>query len=62
MRKNERWRDTLLVYLVSLFILFVPYGAYIFFGVWAVLVPLLIQILRRVFLLRRKARKQEASG
>ena len=51
-----------LVYLVSLFVLFVPYGAYIFFGVWAVLVPLLIQILKRVFLPHRKARKQGASG
>ncbi len=65
--REVRFRSTFyllrsLVYLVSLFVLFVPYGAYIFFGVWAVLVPLLIEILRRVFLPRRKARKQGASG
>ena len=51
-----------LVYLVSLFVLLVPYVSYIFFGLRAVLVPLLLQILTRVFLPRRKARKQGASG
>ena len=65
--REIRFRSTFyllrsLVYLVSLFVLFVPYGAYIFFGLWAVLVPLLIEILKRVFLPRHKARKQGASG
>ena len=50
-----------LVYLVSLVVLFVPYGPYILFGLWAV-VPLLVLILRRVVLPHHKARKQGASS
>lgn len=46
-----------LIYLVSLFILIVPYGVYLFFAIWALLVPLLIQVLRRVFLPRIRAKK-----
>jgi uncharacterized membrane protein len=46
-----------LIYLVSLFILFVPYGVYLFFAIWALLVPLLVTILRRVFLPRIRAKK-----
>ena len=51
-----------LVYLVCLVVLFVPSGPYILFGLWAVLVPLLPPILRRVVLPHHKARKQGASG
>jgi uncharacterized membrane protein len=47
-----------LIYLVSLCILFVPYGVYLFFAIWALLVPLLITILRKVFLPRIRARKK----
>jgi uncharacterized membrane protein len=49
-----------LIYLASLFILFVPYGVYLFFAIWALLVPLLIMILKRVFLPRIRARKKAA--
>jgi uncharacterized membrane protein len=55
--REVRFRSTFyfirsLIYVVSLFVLFVPYGAYIFFAIWAVLVPLLIQLLKRVLLPR----------
>lgn len=49
-----------LIYLVSLFIIFVPYGVYLFFAIWALLVPLLIMILKRVFIPRIQARKKAA--
>jgi len=59
--RNFLWLNFLFLFFISLFVLLVPYGAYIFFGLWAVLVPLLIQILTRVFLPRRKARKQRGN-
>jgi len=49
-----------LIYLVSLFVLFVPYGVYLFFAIWALLVPLLIMVLKRVFIPRIQARKKAA--
>jgi uncharacterized membrane protein len=50
-----------LMYLILLCILFVPYGVYLFFAIWALLVPLLITILKRVFLPHMRARKKAAN-
>ena len=51
-----------IVYLLSLFIIFVPNGAYIFFVIWAVVVRLLAFILKKVLLPRIKAKKQAVAG
>lgn len=48
------------VYLLSIFIVFVPNGAYIFFIIWAIGVRILAFILGKIFLPRIKARKQAA--
>jgi uncharacterized membrane protein len=50
------------VYLLSMFIIFVPNGAYIFFVIWAVGVRLLAFILKKILLPHIKAKKQAVAG